>query len=444
MTLLGQHSVGQGLARLAGLWQVPKRRHSELRFKPAAACIPDKQSLVKASALYGGTASWSLETFASLEWLEDFARSGRQLLMCHALRLLEGWGEQRFAPRSLREEALVLTRLAQSAELIAAKVALELHQPLATAFQQQVQRLHHIRPHSSSEALCKARALLRAAHALREPAALHAEAAKLLDQALPHLIASDGGPLADELRNYTEWVHELLLADSFPFPPSARNALDRARPFLSMLLDSSHAYCFDHALIGLHDIQTTAPLRFASTSQVARLNCGKTVVIHLPARLGETTGLHVSSRGHRLMQASLFLHDAREDRSRASLSCEAVEQGQFLRHDGFGQRTAFLAQDGNDLRVEDELPGDGLKRWMRLDLNPKARVSIARNGTQATLAIDGKNLWQVNLRGARLMPARENAALFVETTHPCVNWALKRIDRTHNKAEKPDAPQLPF
>jgi hypothetical protein len=82
--------------------------------------------------------------------------------------------------------------------------------------------------------------------------------------------------------------------------------------------------------------------------------------------------------------------------------------------------------------------------WMRLTISEHAKVSVARNGTQATIALDGRNLWQLTLRGAELKAPTQGNQWLVKTTSPRVNWALKRINRSAARRGKAELPELPF
>ena len=144
----------------------------------------------------------------------------------------------------------------------------------------------------------------------------------------------------------------------------------------------------------------------------------------------------------------MFLHDGAEDQSVPFLSSQTMEQGVLLEQALADQRRmVFVSPKGDDIRIEDELPRDGLTRWLSLTINPEARISVARQGSQATIALGGRNLWQLSLRGATLLAQQQDNRLIAEarpSSRARVNWALKRIDRNTTKAEKPDVPELPF
>jgi hypothetical protein len=268
---------------------------------------------------------------------------------------------------------------------------------------------------------------------------------QLFDQCLPQLIASDGGPSHDRLPEYVAWLHLLLTSQDVPFTPRARNALDRAGPFLSMLLGSDARYCFDTKVNPVTTVHTTSPLRLAPVSRVAHLSAGKCVAIATPSHLNHQTQLTVSGNGHAILEASLFLHGQDDDQSVEALECDAGDAGQWLRQvTPHQQRTVFLSPKGDDLRVEEQLHSLATPRWMRLSIAADAKVSVARNGTQATIALDGRNLWQLTVRGATLLAPAHGEQWLVKSTGIRVNWALKRINRTTTRQGKLDVPQLPF
>ena len=286
---------------------------------------------------------------------------------------------------------------------------------------------------------------MKAAAVLVDGANLRTEAMRILEQSLPHLINADGGPAVDHIDSYLDWLHPLLLQDDLPYLAQSRNALDRARPFLSMLLGADSRYCFAPRIDPLPAVHATAPLRLAPTSHVARLAAGKCVAIARPAQFCTSTILHVSSHGHMVLEAGLFLHGPDDDEAVCNLECDTSEAGLLLQQGSAGQqRLVFLSPKGEDLRVEDNILSGARPNWMKLHINSEAKVSVARNGTQATIALGGRNLWQLTLRGATLLPPAQGNAWLMRATSTRVNWALKRINRTHSQAGKTEIPELPF
>jgi hypothetical protein len=274
---------------------------------------------------------------------------------------------------------------------------------------------------------------------------LQAEGMQLLEQALPQLIASDGSPAQDSLPDYVAWLHPLLADLDLAFLPRAQNALDRARPFLSMLVRSDGRYCFDPAIEPLKVIRATAALRHAPSSDVARLAAGKCVAIIVPGQQQDMAQLSLSAHGHFILNASLFLHGPGDDQSVKQLECDSNKQGQWFRQTTHHQqRTLFLCAKGDDLRVEDQIKTQSLPGWMRIDIAEHARVSIARNGTQATIALDARNLWQLTVRGAVLKAPLHGNQWLAKATGTRVDWALKRLSRNTTRQGKHELPELPF
>ena len=447
MGLPGQHIVETGLARLAAFWPVV-HPHAQLPdFNPVYG-LPDDDAVAEASAIYNGSRLLDAMTFAELRWLGSFACSGRQLLMCHALRLLEGWNNSKHPAQTLADEATLLDIIAKAVGPFTATLEASLLQPLQKAFAGQLRRVQARRCHTSQDRLAKALSLLGAAKVTRQPAPMIRDAMPLLDHALAQLVASDGGPVAHQLGDYAQWIATLLQASELPYAQGTRNALDRASSFLAMTLGADRKFCFNPETEVVNSIAETSALRLASVSNVARVAAGKAVLIALPGQLTGHASLHLSSHGQALLRASLFLHENHEDQSVTCLTPQSTDQGHLLEQ-GFAaaRRMAFVSPKGDDIRLEDSLPPDGLKRWMSLAFNPDAKISIARAGNHATIALGHRNLWQLNLRGGKLLPLQSDNTLIVEaspSSQPCVRWALKRISRSNNKAEKPETQQLPF
>jgi hypothetical protein len=445
MALTRHHSVERALAWAAGFLHVAPKHNHALTFMPATPLPPDTTALAHATAIYGGHQILSSDEFISLEWLTSFARSGRQLFICHALRLLDSWNQLRRRAHCIETEATILGRLVFSVGHCAALLPLDQQTTLSSAMQTQVNRLLRLKTTDATLLRVKAMALLSAADAQQNSSPLLAEAMQFLEQALPQLIGSDGGPTADKLPDYIIWLHAILANADTSFPPKARNALDRAGPFLSMLLGSNGRYCFDAKINPLSTTQSTAALRLAPISHVAHLAAGKAVVIATPAQLQQTTQLHISANGHTLLEAGVFIHGPDDDQNVQSLESDGDNHGQWFRqstHDQ--QRTVYLCAKGDDIRIEDQLQMLTKPNWMRLSISEHAKVSVARNGTQATIALDGRNLWQLTLRGAELKAPTQGNQWLIKTTSPRVNWALKRIIRSATRHSKAEVPELPF
>jgi hypothetical protein len=446
MALLGNTIVEAGWMRLSALLPHSQNGHKiKLRITPIRKADP--LALSTATALYAGQAQLTAEDFACLKWLPDFAASGRQLLMCHALRMLEGWNAQSHQKQSLENESEVLMRLARSAGAFAANLDAAALEPLCAALQARIHSFLSSRTQSSHDLLTKAMTLIDVSRVIVESTSLLKNAALILDQALPHLVAADGGPTQHNLQDYVVWSSQLLESIDVTLQPASRNALDRARPFLSMLLGHDSSYCFNPTLKANAAILTTTPMRLAPESAVCRLSAGKSVAISVPHQLTTEAALHLSSHNHRIISASLFQHDAGEESPQSKMKADSGDEGHLLHiANKTTERTVFMSPKGDDIRIEDLLPPDRLRRWMHITLNPNAKFSGARNGTAATIALDGRNVWQLNLRGARFLPLQDNGSLIVETTAGShrVNWALRRIVKSHVRNAKPDMPELPF
>ncbi len=445
MALLGHTIVELGWTRLQALW--PQTGHSRLQLRQALPQRPDPIALELATALYSGQQSLTADRFADLSWLPHFANSGRQLLLCHALRLLEGWNSQKFNKRSHEVETELVLRLVRSAGAFASALHPEMTAPICHALQGRIEALSGLRSQNPHDQLTKAMTLIEASRVIEGGTGLAKDAARILDQALPALVAADGGPAHHSLEDYVTWISFLLQSDDVTMQPQSRHALDRARPFLSMLMEQNRHYCFKPTLQAYPEIADTPPMQHAPVSGVARLSAGKTVVISMPHRLSRTSALHVSTRRDVLLCASQFIHHESDDCGQRSLMTNSSEQGHLLQQATASvDRTVFLSPSGEDLRVEDVLSADGLTRWMKLRINPEAKISAARNGTTATIALDGRNLWQLSLRGAKILPTNDASLLLIETTtqRNRINWALKRIRSHARRASNAAMAELPF
>jgi hypothetical protein len=441
MALLRHHFIERSRTWLPGL-QSPKPG-------PALRALPllgrDDASLSAAMAFYGGNRVPTDAEFLSLTWLESFARSGRHLLVCHAMKLLEAWVAKRRFSGSLVAETAILNRLSlsagQCANLLPAD-QLELH---GKALHSQIQRVLRLTTLAPVDQRCKAMALLQAATVLQQGEAVRAEARNLLDQALPLLIANDGGPLQDDFSTHIDMVQNFLSKPDLALGDTARLALDRARPFLAMLLQPAGSYDLQDPPEPDETVRQTAPLRYAPQSHVARLTLGKTVALAMPATGENATCLSLFTNSHTLCKAGLFRHAPDDAVDTLSMTSDTGVDSQWLQHTtSLQQRTVYISAGGNDLRVEDQFPHMGKPAWMRLTLPEDTKISVARNGTQATIAFDARNLWQLTLRGGVLLAPGDGHQWLVKSSGPCVNWALKRINRNLTKQGKAVVPELPF
>lgn len=441
MALLRHHFVEQSMAWLAGFVSPTAMAGRGPALRAQTALPADEQSLAKAIALYSGDVILSGPEFRSLSWLEAFAKSGRQLLMCHAMKMLEAWTTERHRSGSLAEETEILGRLSLSAGQCASLLQedqLHLH---GEALLTQIQRVLRIKTTVPIELRRKAMALLQAADVLQQSETVLAEAIVLLEQSLPLLVAADGGPVVDDIATHIRIMQGFLARPDVTLGDATRHALDRTRPFLSMLVTPAGHYCLSTTTPPVPEVTGTSPLRFAPQSHVARLTAGKTMVIALPDR----GGLNLYANALTLCQAGLFQHAPDDDLTTLSMTSDSCDDGKWLRHETtLQQRTVFLASSGDDLRVEDRLTAMGKPAWSRLSLPEVAKISVARNGTQATIALDGRILWQLSLRGGVLVSQGSHDQWLIKTTDIHINWALKRITRSDRRHGKAELPQLPF
>jgi hypothetical protein len=442
MALLGHHffqlSAPRWASRVQGvLSAATPPKVSGFKLLPSNAV--DVEACARATSIYSGQTSISAEEFLSLSWLDCFARSGRQLLLCHALRLLQGWTHQRKTRSTLQDDIFTLKRLCKAAPDFAFHLTPDLLEPLASAMQHQLRKVWAQKPRSYADHIQKAEALLQASRVSQNSHLNIEEAIRLWDLSVPHLVADDGSPKQDQLSDYVNWMSPLLQETEIMFAPSTRQALDRALPFLAMLMRIDGRYCFSKQL-AVSAVKKAPPLRHAYRANMAHINAGKTAVIALTQPLNITAQITVSSQGQHLFDASFAPADSP---SETALSLQQSEHGQLIQHaTAEFQRTIFMFPDGNDLRVEEQRHDDIDKLY--LILNPDMRVSIARAGTQATLSLGSKNLWQLSFRGGSVAQTKDSSILRVTMNSRRMNWALKSITRAAGKARKAEALELPF
>lgn len=453
MALRGHQGIELGLARckaaLAQLMPMSNAQPAQFRLQLGSTSNPDKDALAQATAWYAGTQTLTVPEFESLNWLRAFAQSGRQLLLCHAMQLLDGWNRQRRPALPIAQEVELLDKLSASASSIAATLHESQQSSLLHALALQVRRVQQATATEPSAMLVKAMSLASAANVLFDGKSLFVDASKLVQAALPKIVAADGSPIGEPLARFVPWIDQLLATPALAAVPQTRAALDRAIPFLAMLMRADGKFCLNLPNLALSTAATAmAPLQQAWVGHAARLERGKTVVIALPQQLADQTMLSISSRAHHLLDAGCFVTSPAEGASTQEMTVSEVEAAMLIRqHMQDQQRMVYLSAKGDDIRVEDRLQLDHHTRWLRISLASDARISVARNGQQATIALDGKNLWQFTLRGARVLPMQDTSSLYLEhrpNQGRTVNWALKRIGRNSPKANRDQLPELPF
>jgi hypothetical protein len=165
----------------------------------------------------------------------------------------------------------------------------------------------------------------------------------------------------------------------------------------------------------------------------------------MPAQDQNASCLSLFTNHQLLCKAGLFRHAPDDEIETLSMTSDASMDGQWLQHTTpLQQRTVYVAAEENDLRIEDQITHIGKPAWMRLTLPDTARISVARNGTQATIAFDSRNLWQLSLRGGSLLAPDDGHQWLIKSSGSCVNWALKRIARSATKQQRENLPELPF
>jgi hypothetical protein len=443
MALLGHHffdvTSRPWALRLQNLWG-GAGLSQDVCFKRLAPSPTNVEACALATSYYAGETAMTADEFLSLTWLDAFARSGRQLLLCHALNLLQGWATQSRRKSSLQHDLDILYHLSKAAPDFAFHLNPVLLGPLAAAMRRQINCVLASRPKSFSDYLYKAQILQQTADVVQNGFIYTEEAIKLWDLAVPHLVAADGGPTQDTLHTFVTWITPLLAASDLTFATATRNALDRAAPFLSTVVRADGRYSFAPDLVPVEAVREALPMRHARHASVAQLGVGKTIAIALPQHLNSTSLISISSHGLHLCDASFA---AVEQTDPATLDVHQTEQGQLLQlTESHCQRTLFLSPQGDDLRIEEIVKAAGTH--LILKLNASAKISVGRCATQASFAMGNKNLWQLSLRGGTIEPTENDNILHVVFKELRLNWSLKRIARATTKPVKSTNPELPF
>jgi hypothetical protein len=209
MALLGHHffqlSAPRWASRVQGVLSAAAQPKVS-GFKLLPSSPTDLEACARATSIYSGQTAISAEEFLSLSWLDCFARSGRQLLLCHALRLLQGWTNHRKFRATLEVDISTLNCLCKAAPDFAFHLTPELLDPLANAMQHQLRKVWAHKPKSYADHILKAEALFQTSKVLQNSHLNIEEAIRLWDLSVPHLVAEDGSPKHDQLSDYVNWM----------------------------------------------------------------------------------------------------------------------------------------------------------------------------------------------------------------------------------------------
>lgn len=397
------------------------------------------------------------QALMDLSWLADCAASPKALHAGFAARLLQCWSGQRRPGAGVVAEGHVLRKFAAHLPAIASRLDRERQQQLVAILSFQVSRVIRSRATNPSHVAHKALALLEASLVLPGTQAWQTEGLALLDKALPLLIASDGGPLATPLPAHLALATDLFqhsadrdAANAQALGPRASASLDRLGPFLGLLLQQDAAFAFagEHPRLAalLAARQQMTPLAHAPVSGFCRLSHQRLTAITANGHGGEAPALALFLQGQPLLEATLFAalpEHARPAQPPASgitsASAGTLLELQWQAH----RREVFLSSTGDDLRVADSWQGTG-RRWLVLTLPADVRLSVARHGTSATLALNGRSAWQLSVRGARILPQLDAGLLHLETEEctTAVNWAIKKPLQDSTRRRKEHEPAL--
>jgi len=316
--------------------------------------------------------------------------------------------------------------LARSAGPFATVLGADELDVFSLALRQQQGRIKKLKCHQPIDMMGKGLAYLDVARSLVGDAQFRNDAIHLFDQALPKLVDNDGGPTDMALASYVAWLTPLLNAKELPYAPGLQLALDRVKPFLSMLIGADGHFAFDPSCPVPECLKDSAPL-MQSKSGVARLQRHKTVVV---SAMNAFT--HVSSRHYQVLTLSTEQSDDTMFERRES------EQGDLLTQ---ANRRIFLAPSGDDIRFEEQGQSS---RSLQVQFNRDAKVSTSHHGKQAVIAIDGRNLWHMSIRGGSLLPNTDENGFTLMFDASTINWALRRVIKSHSRSAKDASPELPF
>lgn len=402
-----------------------------------------------------GTPAWRA-ALMGLDWLPHFSASPKKLHACYAARMVEAWDGAR--PRrtaAVAEEARILHLLAAHLPVLAARLEAPWQRLLAEAHRRQAERLLAATPRTAEEASAKGLALLQAGLAGATPA-WTVQGTQLLERALPGVILPDGGPAAGSVARHLhratalfQFAEDRARAGEPPLAPLAA-ALDRLGPFLSLLKTGDTQFAFAGAAPRLAALMqahgTMQPLALAHHAGFARLARSKACVVAALGSGQDAPALILAHAGANVLEASLFA--ASEADIHPGPCREAVPQsseaGALMDVAWATQaRAVFVSAAGDDMRVCDSRAGHG---WMRLVLPADTRVSVTRQQTSATLALPSRAVWQLTVRGARILPQQDDGLLLVEKARGSgtVEWALKKVARAASARKTVDMDELPL
>ena len=383
-------------------------------------------------ATHNGTPAWR-HYFHSLNWLQHFVASRRNLHAHYALRLLGRWAK--CAARSVDVEALAtrVMALASDGQALARQCEPLLQNEFLQIASVQASRLAKITPRNAEAAVMKAVALLYAITAFRGLEALRPSATQLLQANIDKLILADGGHVSREPEKLVAVLAMLLplrkamKAGHHAFPV---NSVERMLPMLGLfvpgddgltqLKGSDRQRDMVKAIIEMDEIRAK-PLAIAPHSGFARLSQNTACLI---VDTKQRCEMEFSNGPERLFRNINLTHSLG-----TTADLRQSSQGSLLhvKLDDGSTRTCFLAGDGADLRVEDKHNGTC---QLLFEIHPEVKVSMLRAGAGLMMVTPGRTVWILSWRGGDLHMEQNGAILKITNSNQDrVNWAMKKQTR---------------
>ena len=373
-----------------------------------------------------GSPAWTT-ALNSLDWLSHFAIEPKKLMACFAVNLLWVWYNGACRLGDVDSEANRLSNMQNCFPILAGLVEPSQQRILLEVWQCQIDRLKKSRPRNMNEAVNQSIALARAALATAHPGDGLATSLRLLDIALPKAIRVDGSPALGSAAELLVMLHEIRQLENqmgehgMGLTPICRGACDKMLAFVSMFQRCDGSLAFELRNSHFEGLTLAAPGDIQSEAQhgqVYRVCWGGSVLI-----ASGRSGVDISTAKFPLMSFGPLTSSG----GSTAVVAENDPSGSLLQ---FHKRQIYMASSGQDIRVQEELSSNDATAPLKIMLNPAIRILLARQGTQASLALPDRTHWQLSLRGGYFEMGAMDGELVLRvdpTAGKLLNWAIKRM-----------------
>ncbi len=444
--------------------------------------------------------NWETNLY-DLQWLQHFCTSDQELHRMVARPLILKWGNLRKTNWHCKTIFRSLISLSLASHFLVGARPSSFSEPLFSLVEDHIRLVAGTRARTAEQQLLQAVSLLYAGLAFRFPPAFREVANSKFNAVINQVVLPDGGHISRNPYDLLECLLDLIpiklamINGREAVPNALSAAIERMLPMLRMLSHGDQGLGFFQGFgsgqtnqisaVLEHDKCQGRPLMLAPHSGFGRISHGSGVLLMdlgRPQKCNGTLAFEFSDGNHRLFTncgmpvtasaawqsaaADIAAHNTMEivgfsqgtiNRPKAEainsprgtlISCrnEISTRHSTIAHD----RNVFLAQNGRDLRGEDQIIFKGKSATRNLDfvirfhLHPAVKASAVRKGANIVLLLPNKFAWQFSASGGALTleesvflgdergPRKSQQIVIRGNTASTdtVKWALKRVKKS--------------